>query len=78
MLEELDRVRQQDRRSRSEVMREAFSHYMAITHRIAELPVDDPSPEELAAIATGRAAIARGEFMTLDALLGDLDSHRPA
>ncbi len=77
MLEELDRVRQQDHRSRSDVMREALRHYMAIAHRIADLPTDDPSPEELSAIAAGRAAIARGEFVTLDALLGDLDSHRP-
>ena len=74
MIEELDRVR--ENRTRSDVMREALHQYMAVARQMRALPSDDPEPGERDAIARGRAGIQRGKFMTLDALLRDLGSHR--
>ncbi len=63
MLEELERVRTEEHRTRSELMREALRGYFS--KRIREV---QPTPSELRAIRRGRAAIARGDFVTLDEL----------
>jgi predicted transcriptional regulator len=76
MVEELDRVRQREHRTRSELMREALRHYMASSERMRRIQLADPERGEDAAARKGRAAIARGEFVTLDELLHEMGSRR--
>jgi predicted transcriptional regulator len=61
MLKEFERVRKREHRTRSELMREALRTYFS--SRIAE---EVPTTAELRAIRRGRAAIARGDYVTLD------------
>jgi predicted transcriptional regulator len=63
MLEELDRVRKAEHRTRSELVREAFRLYFV--RRYGEVK---PTRRELRALERGRAEIARGEYVTLDQL----------
>lgn len=63
MLKELERVRKREHRTRSELMREALRTYFS--SRIAG---EVPTTAELRAIRRGRAAIGRGDFVTLDEL----------
>jgi predicted transcriptional regulator len=70
----LDRVRGEEKLSRAGLAREAIGQYIA--GAIRRIPVVDPEPGELAAIARGEAAIARGEYVTLEELLHDLDIDR--
>lgn len=72
----LDRVRKQENRSRSELMREALRHYVALRERLQRIPEVDPEPDEIEAIKRGREAIKRGEYVTLDDLLHDMGIHR--
>lgn len=67
MLDELERVRKEEHRTRSELMREALRTYFS--SRIAE---HAPTAAELRAIRRGRAAIARGDYVTLDELGDEL------
>ena len=62
-LAEFDRVREAHHLTRSQAMREAIRQYVAAGTR--RIPVVDPEPGELEAIARGEAAIARGEYVTL-------------
>ena len=63
MLKELERVRKQEHRTRSELMREALRTYFSDRFR-----EDAATTAELRAIRRGRAAIARGDFVTLGEL----------
>lgn len=72
MLAATDRQAQLELRDRSELIREALRRYLT------RIPVEDATSEEMTAIERGRAEIARGEFVTLDQLLHDLDPHRRA
>lgn len=63
MLKELERVRKREHRTRSELMREALRTYFS-----KRIPEETPTTAELRAIRRGRAAIARGNFVTLDEL----------
>lgn len=76
MVEDLDRVRQREHRTRSELMREALRQYVATSDRMRRIPVVEPEPDELEATQRGREAIARGEYVTLDDLLHEMGSHR--
>jgi metal-responsive CopG/Arc/MetJ family transcriptional regulator len=76
MVEELDRVRQREHRTRSELVREALRQYVAASERMQRIPVADPEPGELEAAQRGREAIKRGEFVTVDDLLHDVGSRR--
>ncbi len=67
MVEEFEKVRKTENRTKSELVREALRHYFA-----SRMPVAVASREELAAIRRGRAAIKRGQFVTLDQILHDL------
>ncbi len=60
MLDHLGRICKAERRTRSQLVREALTWYLN------RLPVEQPTPEEIAAIEEGREAIARGEHVTLD------------
>ena len=76
MVDELDRVRKREHRTRSELMREALRHYTTASERMLRIPVVDPEPGELEAAEQGRAAISRGEYVTLDDLLHEMGTRR--
>jgi predicted transcriptional regulator len=67
MLKELERVRRHEHRTRSELMREALRSYFS-----NRIPEQAPTTDELRAIRRGRAAIARGDFVTLNELRDDV------
>jgi predicted transcriptional regulator len=71
MLEELDRVRKRERRTRSALLREAFRCYVS-GEPARRIPIADPEPGELDALEHGRTQTARGEFILLEDLLDDL------
>jgi predicted transcriptional regulator len=70
MIAELDRVRTSEDRSRYEVVDEALRWYFR------RVPLETPTPAEAAAIAEGRAAIERGDCVSFEQLLHDLDPDR--
>ena len=76
MVEELDRVRRREHRTRSELVREALRQYVAASERMRRIPVADAEQGEEKAARQGRQAIARGEFITLDDLLHEMGSRR--
>jgi len=65
-----ERVRRTQRCSMSELVREALRLYC----RIATLPTYKPTARELRGIEAGRAAFRRGDYVTLDEYLNELES----
>jgi len=67
MAGELERVRRKEHRTRSELVREALRSYIreadarALRDRIAALPEEEPTDEEIAAIREGRADFKAGK-----------------
>ena len=72
MVEELDRVRKREHRSRSDLLTEALRQYVA-GGSARRIPIVDPEPGELDALEYGRQQTERGEFALLKELLGGLD-----
>ena len=72
MAKQMEKVQKEENRTRSELLREAWRQYFE-TRRY---PVYTPTKAELAAIRKGRAEIKRGQFVTLQQLLNDLDTSR--
>ena len=70
MLKQVERVSRAESRTQSELVREALRRYFS------GFPVVAATPAELAAMARGRAEFERGEYVTLDALLNDLETGR--
>jgi metal-responsive CopG/Arc/MetJ family transcriptional regulator len=73
MARELERVRKHEHRTRSELVREALRHYMVrsddareMRQRIAVLPEEEATAEEIEAIEEARRAFRDGNFVTLD------------
>jgi predicted transcriptional regulator len=56
--------------TRSALVEDALRWYL----RIQELPCEDATPEEIAAIERGRAEIARGEFVIFEEIKRDLEA----
>ena len=75
LVREVEAVRKEQYRSRSEVVREALRAYF----RLHRLPEERPTPRESAAIRRGRAAFARGDYVSLKDVRHDVDrsSRRP-
>ena len=71
MLKQLEKVRREEHRTRSELLREAWRQYFE-----SRYAVFIPTRAEAAAIRRGRAAFKRGEYVTLDQLHHELDSAR--
>jgi predicted transcriptional regulator len=71
LLAKADAASRREHRTRSELMREALRHYLHLT----SLAVEEPTAEERAAIAAGRAEHARGDTLTHDELFRDLEAH---
>lgn len=72
-----DEVAARSGRSRSELIRDALEWHL----RVRALPIEEPTADERAAFAAGRAQHARGEFVSLDELrrelAADLLAQRP-
>jgi len=75
MVEELERARKDEHRTRSEFVREALRQYMGrgvelrrMRQRIAELPEEEATAEEVAAIEEGQREFREGKFITLNTL----------
>jgi Arc/MetJ-type ribon-helix-helix transcriptional regulator len=72
MADELERVRLREHRTRSELVREALRHYMraaehqVLRNRIVKLPQDEPTADEIEAIADGSRDFAEGKFVMLE------------
>src|SRR5258706_11413830 len=67
MVKQLEKVRKQEHRTRSELMREALRHYFD-----SRVPEITPTRAEMAAIRRGRAEIKGGRFVTLEQLRNEL------
>jgi len=82
MADELERVRRQEHRTRSELVREALRHYMraaearSVQQRIGKLPEEEPTVGEVAAIKKSSRELAEGKFVTLKQLRHDLGRRR--
>ncbi len=83
MVDELERVRKAEHRTRSELVREALRQYMVrgtelrrLKKRIAELAEEEASADEVDAIEEGRRAFRQGKFVTLDQLRHEM-ARRP-
>lgn len=72
MVEELDRVRRNEHRTRSELMREALRRYVGAAGNSRRLPVDDAAPEEIASVRLAEEEYARGETVSLEDLQHEL------
>ena len=73
MVKEFEKVRKAESRTRSELVREALRRYFDSRFIAVE-----PSKTELAAIRRGREAFGRGDSLSLNQLLHELEpaSHR--
>ena len=67
-MSEVERIRNAEHRTRSELVREALRQYLAGRR----VPQAGASPAELRAIRSGRAEISRGQYVTLDRLLDEM------
>jgi predicted transcriptional regulator len=65
-----DEVALTQERARSALVEDALRWYL----RIQELPCEEATPEEIAAIERGRAEISRGEFVTFEEIKRDLEA----
>lgn len=72
MVEEIERARKDEHRTRSEFVREALRQYMGrgaelnrLRQRIAELPEEEATEEEVEAIEEGQRHFREGRFTTL-------------
>lgn len=72
MLKDIERVRKEEHRTRSELLREALRTYF-----ISRFPEVIPTRAELRALERGREAMKRGDYVTYDQLIDVLDApHR--
>ena len=67
MAKQMEKVQQEEHRTRSELLREAWRHYFD-----SRYPVVTPTKTELAAIRRGRAEIKAGQFVTFEQLADEL------
>jgi Arc/MetJ-type ribon-helix-helix transcriptional regulator len=73
MVEQIERARKSEHRTRSEFVREALRQYIGraselrrLRERIAQLAEEEPTAEEMEAIEEGRRAFREGRFVTID------------
>jgi predicted transcriptional regulator len=71
MLKEFEAVRKAEKRTRSELVREALRRYFE-----SRYPSVRATRAELAVIRRGRAAYERGDFAPLDRVLDEMESGR--
>jgi len=66
LVAELDRVREREHRSRSEILREALRRYITRAERGRMILVEDALPEEMKAMRRADEEYARGECVRLE------------
>jgi len=71
LLPEIDEAARRERRSRSELIRDALRRYLS-SQSGHMLPLEDAQPDEAAAIKRGREEFAKGEFVRLEDLQREL------
>jgi len=71
MAKQMERVQKEENRTRSELLREAWRQYFD-----SRYGAYTPTKTELTSIRKGRAAINRGEFVTLEQAFHELDNPR--
>jgi len=71
MSKQIAQVQKQEHRTRSELLREAWRRYFE-----SRFPEETPSKADIATLKRGRAALGRGEFVTLSQLHHELDAAR--
>jgi len=82
MAKELERVRKNEHRTRSELVREALRHYIRLVSlqsmkaRVAKLPEEEPTADEREAIEEGRAEFRAGKHLAFSELGHELHSTR--
>jgi metal-responsive CopG/Arc/MetJ family transcriptional regulator len=72
LVAELDRVREREHRSRSEILREALRRYITRAERGRMIPVQDALSEEIEAMRRADEEYARGECVRLEDLQREL------
>jgi predicted transcriptional regulator len=63
MVKEVDKIRRQEGRTRSELMREALRLYVRTS---GEIPTYNPTVREIRELEKGRTAMRKGEYFSLD------------
>jgi len=71
MAEQVEKTMRAEHRTRSELIREALRSYFSNGPSLEEIP----TAAELRAIRRGEAAYLRGDSVTLDEYLRDVDNH---
>ncbi len=71
MAKQMEKIQKAENRTRSELLREAWRLYFE-----SRYPVYTPTKLEAAAIRKGRAEMKRGQFVTLEQLLHEMDAKR--
>ena len=72
LVAELDRVREREHRTRSEMLSEALRRYITVAERDRMIPVEDALPEEIEAMHRADEEYARGECVRLEDLQHEL------
>jgi len=68
MAKQIERARKSEHRTRSEFVREALRRYLrdaTLREKLARLPEEKPSADELVALRKGATEIRRGRYKTL-------------
>lgn len=74
MARRIEARRKAEKRTRSSLMVEAFRHYDGAAATSRRLAGEDATPAEIRAIARGHAEFGRGEFVSLDEALRQIDA----
>ena len=72
LVHELDRISERERRTRSEILRDALRRYITVTERGRMMPVEDALPKEIEATHRADEEYARGECVRLEDLQHEL------
>jgi Arc/MetJ-type ribon-helix-helix transcriptional regulator len=68
LVAELDRVSERERRTRSEILRDALRRYITVAERGRMIPIEDALPEEIEAMHRADKEYTLGECMRLEDL----------
>ncbi len=72
LVAELDRVRECEHRTRSEILCDAVRRYITVAERGRMIPVEEALPEEIEAMRRADEEYARGECVRLEDLQREL------
>jgi len=72
LVAELDRMREREHRTRSEILREALRRYITVAERDRVIPIEEALPEEIEAMRRAEEEFARGECVRLEDLQREL------